>query len=68
MTAAPCKRLLCTFITNHDFLRISEISETNFLNLEKNRDFLDIKKLLKLRISICVYDYNTVGDRMKPLH
>jgi len=29
---------------------------------------LTLKKLLKLRISICVYDYSTVGDRMKPLH
>ena len=32
----------------------------------KNCDFPDIKKLLKLRISICVYDYSAVGDRMKP--
>jgi len=40
----------------------SKISETNFLNFEKNRDFPDFKNFINFAISICVYDYSTLGD------
>ena len=42
--------------------RSAAISETNFLNFEKNRDFPDFKNFINFAISIRVYDYSTLGD------
>ena len=41
--------------------RISKISETNFLNFEKIVISLT-KNFINFAISICVYDYSTLGD------
>jgi len=56
------KQLSNDYSCIHYKSRISNISETNFLNFEKNRDFPDFKNFINFAISICVYDYCTLGD------
>jgi len=55
MIAAPCLSIsVTTTLCIHYKSRISNISETKFLNFEENRDFPDFKNFINFAIAICV--------------